>query len=123
MERLIRTLIELLVEKGMELTSIPAFIRNLAHTLAADPDLTIEELNGKIHQLGWDDFDLDYYTLQLVLATFEPGNPSIETPGEDDLTSIVTMAGFPDGKVHAPYPYPGDHILRSRIMSASKSRL
>jgi len=71
MERLIKTLIELLVSKGMELTSIPAFIRNLANTLASDPSLSLEELNRQIHFLGWDDFELDPYTLHLVLATFE----------------------------------------------------
>lgn len=71
MERLIKTLIELLVSKGMELTSIPAFIRNLANALASNPSLSLEELNRQIHSLGWDDFELDPYTLHLVLATFE----------------------------------------------------
>ncbi len=71
MERLIKALIKLLVSKGMELTSIPDFIRNLANTLAADPHLTLEEMNRQIHLLGWHDFDLDFYTLQLILATFE----------------------------------------------------
>lgn len=71
MERLIKVLIELLVSKGMELTSIPAFIRNLANALAADPYMSLEELNTQIHMLGWENFDLDLCTLQLVLATFD----------------------------------------------------
>ena len=71
MERIIKVLIDLLVSKGMELTSIPAFIRNLANTLAEEPNLSLEELNRHIHHLGWDEFDLDLCTLQLVLATFD----------------------------------------------------
>ncbi len=87
MKRLIKALIELLVSKGMELTSIPAFIRNLANTLAADPHLTLEELNRQIHALGWHNFDLDFYTLQLILATFESDVSPIAT-GRDGISPV-----------------------------------
>ena len=91
MEQLIKTLIELLVSKGVELTSIPAFIRNLANTLVSDPALTLEELNRHIHVLGWDDFELDPYTLHLVLATLGSGLSSVS--GECAGFSFVSHEG------------------------------
>jgi hypothetical protein len=72
MEQLIKLLIDRLVGKGMEVTSIPAYIRNFAHTLMAHPSLSIQELNGHLQVLGWDDFELDNDTFYLMLAAFEP---------------------------------------------------
>ncbi|MBW1717010.1 MAG: hypothetical protein JRJ77_14525 [Deltaproteobacteria bacterium] len=72
MEQLIKLLIDNLASKGMEVTSIPAYIRNFAHTLVAHPSLSLQELNSHLQMLGWDDFSLDNDTLYLILATFEP---------------------------------------------------
>ena len=69
MAPVIRMLIERLTAKGIELSHIPAFIRNLANSLAENPDITFQDLNAKLKQLGWHDFELDVYTLQLVLFT------------------------------------------------------
>ncbi len=74
MERLIKLLIDRLSSKGMEVTSIPAYIRNFAHTLIAHPSMSLEELNTHLQELGWDDFELDNDTFYLILATFEPIN-------------------------------------------------
>lgn len=71
MERLIRILIARLVSKGIELTCIPTFIRNLANTLAANPTMGCEELSTHLHSLGWGDFELDEHTLHLSIAVFE----------------------------------------------------
>jgi len=71
MKSLIRILIERLVNKGMEITSIPAFIRNLATCISNDPDISMQDLNIYLRSLGWEDFELDSYTLNLVMATFE----------------------------------------------------
>ena len=70
MVRIITTLIERLVGKGIEINTIPAYIRDLANILAMNSHLTLEELNGRLRSLGWDDFELDDHTLQLVLANF-----------------------------------------------------
>ena len=83
-DRLIKALIEMLASKGMDLSSIPAFIRNLAYMLASEPGLTLEELNRRIHLSGWEDFELDLYTLKLVLATFDP----------DFLSGAISHAGI-----------------------------
>jgi len=71
MEQLIRILIQRMARKGMEITAIPAYIRDLANTLAVNGYLSLQELNGRLQSLGWDDFELDDYTLQLITATFE----------------------------------------------------
>lgn len=71
MDYLIRILIEHLVAKGVELNSVPAFIRDLATTVAVNPDMSLPELNRKLHLLGWDGIELDDFTLQLVLVNFQ----------------------------------------------------
>jgi len=72
MKQLIKLLIDHLASKGMEVTSIPAYIRNFAHTLVAHPSMNLQELNSHLRLLGWDDFKLDNDTFYLMLATFEP---------------------------------------------------
>jgi len=71
MEELIRILIRRLVGKGMEISTIPAYIRDLANTMMAHGYTSLQELNAPLQSLGWDDFELDDYTLQLIIVTFE----------------------------------------------------
>lgn len=71
MEQLVRVLTERLVNKGMETTSIPAFIRNLANSIAANPYMSLQDLNSHLQLLGWDDLELDDYTFHLIIAIFE----------------------------------------------------
>ncbi|MBE9573625.1 MAG: hypothetical protein IMF20_00660 [Proteobacteria bacterium] len=72
MEQLMKLLIDHLASKGMEVTTIPAYIRNFAHTFVAHPSMNLQELNSHLQLLGWDDFKLDNDTFYLILATFEP---------------------------------------------------
>ena len=81
MEQIITTLIERLVGKGMEINNIPAYIRDLANILAVNSHLNLEELNGRLGSLGWDDFELDDHTLQLILANFETNGPMSSDKG------------------------------------------
>jgi hypothetical protein len=74
MDTLIRILIERLINKGMEISTIPAYIRDLANTIAVQGYSGLGELNTRLQSLGWDDFELDEYTLELVAAIFEPDN-------------------------------------------------
>lgn len=55
----------------METTSIPAFMRNLANSIAANPYMSLQDLNSHLKLLGWDDFELDDYTFHLIIAIFE----------------------------------------------------
>ena len=70
-DELRKILINRLVNKGMEITSIPAYVRDLANTIAVNGYLGPGGLNQRLEMLGWDDFQLDEYTLELVIALFE----------------------------------------------------
>jgi len=72
METLIRILIKRLVGKGMEISTIPAYIRDLANTMVANGCLSLRELDRRLQSLGWDDFELDDYTFHLIIGIFEP---------------------------------------------------
>ena len=71
MDVLIRVLIERLVNKGMEVSCIPSYIRDLGNTIAVNGYADFEELNKRLQLLGWDGFDLDEHTFQLISAVFE----------------------------------------------------
>jgi len=71
MKQLIEAMTERLTTKGMETTSIPAFVRNLANSIAANPYMSLQDLNSHLQLLGWDDFELDDYTFHLIIAIFE----------------------------------------------------
>jgi hypothetical protein len=71
MDELIRALITRLVNKGMEITSIPAYVRDIANTIAVNGNESPGALNRRLEMLGWDDVGLDEYTLELVTAMFE----------------------------------------------------
>ena len=80
MDHVIRSLIERLTEKGMEVTDIPPFIRTLAHTISIDPSIALDHLNRRIALSGYKNFELDEYTFQLVMVIlteslnhYEPG--------------------------------------------------
>jgi hypothetical protein len=70
-DELIRILIDRLVNKGMEITAVPAYVRDLSNTIAITGNLGPDSLNQRLEMLGWDDFQLDEYTLELVTAMFE----------------------------------------------------
>ena len=60
-----------LEKKGMRKSTIPGFIWSLKRCLLDNPDMNHLQANQRLHFLGWDDFDLDYHTLQLAIANFE----------------------------------------------------
>jgi len=70
-DELIRTLIDRLVNKGLEIIAVPAYVRDLANTIAVTGNLGAGALNQRLEMLGWNDFELDEYTLELVTAMFE----------------------------------------------------
>ena len=71
MNRLTEILIERLEMKGIRPDMVPGFFRDLVNTLSTNPDTTLQELNSRLELLGWNDFELDDHTLQLVIASFE----------------------------------------------------
>jgi hypothetical protein len=57
--------------KGLEKSIIPGFIWSLKRCLLDNPGINYLEANQRLHFLGWDDFNLDYHTMQLAIANFE----------------------------------------------------
>lgn len=71
MNQLTEILIERLERKGIRPDMVPGFFRDLVNALSTNPHTALEELNSRLHLLGWNDFELDDHTLQLVIANFE----------------------------------------------------
>jgi len=104
MEELIGILTERLVGKGMEITTIPAFIRDLANTMVANGYASLQELNRRLQSLGWDDFELDDYTFQLIVAAFEPGLVYKPPHWFDRTFDPEAIPELYDKKVHVQTP-------------------
>ena len=71
MDDIIGILVERLVGKGIESGTIPAYIRDLTHAITNNRDSNLPELNRRMQLMGWDDFELDDHTLQLITAVLE----------------------------------------------------
>ncbi len=70
-------LVERLENKGMARNTIFGFILSLKSCLVDNPNLNHLQLNNRLKFLGWDDFELDYHTLQLAIACFENQRQSV----------------------------------------------
>ena len=102
MEQFIRMLMVRLVSKGMEVTSIPAFIRNVANTIVANPSMSLEDLASHLQLLGWNNFELDDYTFCLIIATFEPDLASKLTQCFDQTFNPQALHELADEKERMP---------------------
>ena len=60
-----------LIERGVETSLIPGFVRSLANVLLIDPAMTLIEANQRLKYLGWDNIEIDYHTLQLAIMSLE----------------------------------------------------
>lgn len=68
MDGLHNILLQRLIDKGLSRDMLPGFIRNLIRTLYSNPDITLRELNRKLDWLGWNQIEIDMYTLDLILT-------------------------------------------------------
>ncbi len=60
-----------LEHKGLGRNMIPAFMRSLANSIHGDPHLDLGRMKRRLRYLGWDEFDLDYHTMQMAVACIE----------------------------------------------------
>jgi hypothetical protein len=74
MDHIIRILVDRLVGKGIAPATIPAYVRDLFNTISTNTNLALNDVNRGMARLGWDDFELDDHTLQLITAVFETDN-------------------------------------------------
>ena len=85
MEEIKSIMIKRLIGKGIKINNIPAYIRDLANIFTDHSTLSLQDLDLKLRLLGWDDFELDDHTLQLIVAFFE-ANDSFQL--EEDMSTI-----------------------------------
>ena len=71
MDQILKILGERLVDKGIAPETIPAYIRDLFNTISMNRNLLLFEVNRGMERLGWDEFELDEHTFQLITAVFE----------------------------------------------------
>ncbi len=71
MNNIKQILLKRLKSKGIDANIVPGFINNLANTISFNPQMNHLQINKRLHFLGWDDFELDYHTLQLATAILE----------------------------------------------------
>ena len=64
-------LFDRLKTKGMEEDFIKSYIRSLRICLDINPTMNHLQLDTELQFLGWNDFEMDYHTLQLAIASFE----------------------------------------------------
>ena len=74
MDHITRILVDRLLGKGIAPGSIPAYVRDLFNTISTNTNLVLNDLNRGMARLGWDEFELDDHTLQLITAVFETDN-------------------------------------------------
>jgi len=69
MDPVANTLVRRLVDKGVEISIIPALIRDMVNSIRHNnQEQNLKELSRQIQFLGWYDFELDECTLQLIVA-------------------------------------------------------
>jgi hypothetical protein len=74
-----KILMERFEKKGVEPVLIPGLLKNIMATLKDRPDITHEEVSERLHYIGWNDFDLDENTLQIIIADYEASAPNHPT--------------------------------------------
>ena len=75
-DRIKEVLLQRLERKGVKSDLIPGLIKNVAHAIEYVSSTDLEEVNERLHLLGWDDFHLDDHTMQLIIAGLEAGGLS-----------------------------------------------
>jgi len=67
---------ERLEKKGVDQELIPGLLKNILAALRDRPDITHEEVSEKLRYIGWNGFDLDENTLQIIIADYESSAPA-----------------------------------------------
>lgn len=83
-KRIKKILVTRLKDAGLDNRLIPGFIRSVANSVFVAPHNNLWQINERLQYLGWDNFKLDYHTLQLAIAYFE----------SEGLRSLENIQGF-----------------------------
>ena len=71
MENFEQVLLDRLVKKGADPSSLGSILRALSKILSEDPGVDPCAANERLRYLGWQEVQVDYHILQLALACFE----------------------------------------------------
>lgn len=71
MEDFKQVLLDRLIKKGADPSTLASILKALAKILSEDPDVDPAAANEKLRYLGWQEVHVDYHILQLALACFE----------------------------------------------------
>ena len=71
LDQLKEILIHRLVDQGIGLNMIPGFIRSLANTFTYHSQMNLQQTNDRMQQMGWGDFELNYFTYRLAVECLE----------------------------------------------------
>ena len=71
MSQLAVNLIHRLEGKGLSSIAIPRFVKDVASAISIDRHANLQDMNRRLHILGWHPVELDYHTLQLIKASLE----------------------------------------------------
>jgi hypothetical protein len=71
MVELKRILIRRLENHGIESHWMPGFIRSLANSFSYEPHPNLAQVNERLTYMGWDGYELDYHTFELIRTCFE----------------------------------------------------
>jgi len=64
-------LIHRLEGKGLSSIAIPRFVKDVAGAISINRHANLQDMNRRLHILGWYPVKLDYHTLQLIMASLE----------------------------------------------------
>jgi len=76
MNRLTEKLIHRLEDKGLSIIAIPRFLKDVAGAISIKHPIGLQEMNRRLDLLGWGPVEVDYHTLQLIIASLENGGLS-----------------------------------------------
>ena len=71
MSRLAVNLIHRLEGIGLSSIAIPRFVKDVAGAIPINRNANLQDMNRRLCLLGWDPIELDYHTLQLIMASLE----------------------------------------------------
>jgi hypothetical protein len=87
MEDFKQVLLDRLIKKGADPSSLGSVLKALGKILSEDPDIDPAAANERLRFLGWQEVHVDYHILQMALACFELQNGTGASPlGENERT-------------------------------------
>jgi len=66
LDHILRIVVGRLKEKDIEPGKIPSCLETILYNILLRPAITYQELNRKMQSIGWQNFEIDEHTLNLV---------------------------------------------------------